>query len=207
MAGAARCNFHVLRQLRRALARELVLRALLQPSRMTAQQGITVIPLSDDDSDYESVGAPVKPKQAHSAVQGESLSRSVHGMAHAAATDPAPALVSAQDAGRRESGSEAAALSAPKDTAQAAMGRTEAARGVALARASTDEQVLTITEAGTGKEYKVQKVRGSLSIATSSLHACIASAARRSCSSQHACEAVLDALLGCCRVPGQQTVT
>ena len=147
---------------------------------MTAQQGITVIPLSDDDSDYESVGAPVKPaKQAHSAVQGESLSRSVHAMAHAAATDPAPALASAQDAARRESGSEAAALSAPKDTAQAARGRTEAARGVALARASTDEEVLTITEAGTGKEYKVQKVRGSLSIATFSLRAVIASAAGR----------------------------
>lgn len=129
---------------------------------MTVQQGITVIPLSDDDSDYESAGSPAKPvKQAHSAVQGESLSRSVHAMAHAAATDPAPALVSAQDAARRESGSEAAALNAPKDTPQAAGGGTEAARGVALARVSTDEEVLTITEAGTGKEYKVQKVRGS----------------------------------------------
>ena len=163
---------------------------------MTTQQGITVIPLSDDDSDYDSVSAPVKSvKQAHSAGQGESLSRSVHAMANTAATDPAPALVSAQDAGRHGSGTEAAAPSAAQDTPEAARGGIEAARGAALARVSTDEEVLTITEAGTGKEYKVQKVRGFLEVSPTSLSRPVAQVFQLgSCCSWNACEAALDAL-------------
>lgn len=117
-----------------------------------AAQGITVIPLSDESGDESSAPADHK-KVAYSEAPGDTQSRSVHTYAHTAATHEAAGT----EAERGADGDASAAP--PREDASASGGAGGRDAAGALARVSTDEELITITEAGTGKEYKVQKVR------------------------------------------------
>jgi hypothetical protein len=86
------------------------------------------------------------------AALGDTQSRSVHALAHAAATRE----VAGSEAERGAGGDASAAAAHGNGSAAEVAGGRDAAG--ALARVSTDEELITITEAGTGKEYKVQKV-------------------------------------------------
>jgi len=129
---------------------------------MAAPQSITVIPLSDD-SDEESVGEAIdNKKRMQSPVYGESQSRSVHAIANSAATTSEAPPAAAGEAETAQSAEADTSESRPVTTIGSVEGSREAASSdahVSLSRVSTDEEVLTITDAGTGKEYKVQKVR------------------------------------------------
>ncbi len=126
--------------------------ASLQALWPMAAQGITVFPLPDE-SDEEGCAPADKQKVAGGAALGDTQSRSVHARAHAAARRE----VAGSEA-ERGAGGDASAAAAHGNGCAAEVAGGRGAAG-ALARVSTDEELITITEAGTGKEYKVQKAR------------------------------------------------